>query len=791
MTKVSKNLLQTIILAPTREIAVQIEDVIKTVGKHIKGLQVASFIGGLPLENDIEKAKGCHIAVGAPGRLKHLIEKGHLDTNHVRLFVLDEADKLMEKCFQSDINYMYYKLPENKQILAVSATYPNDLEKFLERYMQSPIFVAPEVENPVLLGLRQFVSIRSFMPNVVQQMKVKNEEVIRLLSKIPYTQCLIFFNFQQRTESVSNILNQKGWNTMFISAAQTQTNRLKTFNSLKTFKCRILLSTDLTARGIDASNVDLVINYDVPYETSTYLHRMGRAGRYGSRGLCISILASDKESQTLQKILGEIGGTEFSIPKLPNDDSLLENIWDCDLNSFSNLYGTVRSLNTETEKQNLIKQSVFELKNFKHKKTVSESVSTKLENLSFEENAVSDANCEEQADKSIDLMQAEGIKDWTKDNEENLDEIYSKIDTNELLQSLVSGNVLDIDLPTTKDTSNIVQNVSELIDGEIQEEIINPACLYPWVPIEESVLSNPNVGPNLLDSSDEIDVEVTPQHKDSRKRKILAPNSANVDDNAAAMHKKYIVSKNVALYAVTDLLSDHLSLEIEYEADAIDGYLKILEKDNEKLYSNLKKQFEVNTCEDILQNITNYTKNCQSSDDDEESKEDETEDDPMVNIFKLSYEYVTNQISTHWKQALNITEEGVQNDTRTTEESALEVDVDSCEDKQVHDFNNQPNASSIANTSVEQLIELTSNDNSNNYLNTDTFTSHFDYYSDVLVRESFNFEDVSSFNNWFEEWKAQVQCVTDYAQQNMYLEEMNYYQYNRGAHSHYCDTNKK
>ncbi|KAJ8944247.1 hypothetical protein NQ318_013658 [Aromia moschata] len=303
----SRNETQVLIMAPTREVVVQIQEVLTSIGKYINGLQVKSFIGGLPIQVDKENCNSCHIAVGTPGRIKHLISDGCLKTNSIRLFALDEVDKLMESSFVNDVNDIYNSLPGRIQIVTTSATYTDELEGFLQKYMLSPIQIVVEDTTPLLWGLKQFAVVLKPHTNVVQQMKIKTEEILEILSRISFTQCIIFTNYQTRAESVSNMLNQKGWNSSYISAAKSQSERLAALASLKRFNCRILLSTDLTARGIDVANIDLVINYDVPVDAVTYLHRMGRAGRFGSLGACINLVSE-----------GPDGGPTFSIPMLPD-----------------------------------------------------------------------------------------------------------------------------------------------------------------------------------------------------------------------------------------------------------------------------------------------------------------------------------------------------------------------------------------------------------------------------------------------------------------------------------------
>ncbi|KPI97333.1 putative ATP-dependent RNA helicase DDX20 [Papilio xuthus] len=245
--------LQVVILAPTREIAMQIHDVIKQIGVRYEGLCVEVVMGGLPVLDDVEKFKKIvHIAVGSPGRLKHLIQDKYIVTTSVRLLVLDEADKLMEKSFEADIKYIHSVLPQQKQILSN----------------------------------RQF------------------------------KQCLIFCNYQARVVELHKMLNKEKWPAGQLYGQQQQIERLDALKILQEYKCRLLIATDLAARGIDASNVDLVINFETPCNWETYLHRIGRAGRFGSYGLAITILSEGAEHNNFKSLIESL--------KLP---FLLKDFW--------------------------------------------------------------------------------------------------------------------------------------------------------------------------------------------------------------------------------------------------------------------------------------------------------------------------------------------------------------------------------------------------------------------------------------------------------------------------------
>ncbi|NXB82133.1 DDX20 helicase, partial [Donacobius atricapilla] len=271
---------QILILAPTREIAVQIHAVITTIGVKMEGLECHVFIGGTPLSQDRGRLRRCHIAVGSPGRIKQLIELDYLSTASVRLFVLDEADKLLEEgSFQEQINWIYSSLPVNKQMLAVSATYPESLAAALTRYMREPTFVRLNPTDPSLLGLKQYYKIVNSHPLPHKTFEEKTQHLQELFSKIPFNQALVFSNLHSRAQHLAEILTSRGFPAECISGNMNQNQRLDAMAKLKQFRCRVLISTDLTSRGIDAEKVNLVINLDVPLDWETYMHRIGRAGR--------------------------------------------------------------------------------------------------------------------------------------------------------------------------------------------------------------------------------------------------------------------------------------------------------------------------------------------------------------------------------------------------------------------------------------------------------------------------------------------------------------------------------
>ncbi|XP_051525211.1 probable ATP-dependent RNA helicase DDX20 [Myxocyprinus asiaticus] len=297
---------QVLVLAPTREIAVQIHAVVMAIGSAMEGLECHVFIGGRPISQDKLHLKKCHIAIGSPGRIKQLIEMGALITSSIRLFVLDEADKLLEddssSSFQEQINWIFSSLPANKQMLALSATYPESLAQHLSRYMREPTFVRLNPTDPGLLGLKQYYKIvpSHSLPHKIFEEKVRS--LLELFSKIPFNQALVFSNLHSRAQHLADILSSKGLPAVCISGGLSQDQRLEAMWKLKQYQCRVLISTDLTSRGIDAEKVNLVINLDVPQDWETYMHRTGRAGRFGTLGVTVTYCCHGEEENKLMAI---------------------------------------------------------------------------------------------------------------------------------------------------------------------------------------------------------------------------------------------------------------------------------------------------------------------------------------------------------------------------------------------------------------------------------------------------------------------------------------------------------
>ncbi|XP_050520403.1 DEAD-box ATP-dependent RNA helicase CshA-like isoform X2 [Daktulosphaira vitifoliae] len=331
--KVDQPNLQSIVLAPTREIAVQIQQCFKKVGTYIPDLKCEYFIGGTSVEEDRQKVIGCQIAVGSPGRIKHLLNEHVLKGIHVKTFVLDEVDRMFtDKNFTKDVWLIDGKLPKLKQKIVVSASIDKTIKFLFDEFMEEYTIVkgtdedmnATQDPKKFLLGIKQYVAcVKAVSTNIIL-LPAKNLRLLNILRNLPHTQCIIFTNFMTRVEAVCNMLRDHDYKADYIRGDQDQNIRLKLVDRLVSFKSKILVATDLVARGIDSSNVDLVINMDCPRDWATYLHRIGRAGRFGNKGYCVTILDDDKELMSFKEIVNSIENINIKMLPIVIEKSILD-----------------------------------------------------------------------------------------------------------------------------------------------------------------------------------------------------------------------------------------------------------------------------------------------------------------------------------------------------------------------------------------------------------------------------------------------------------------------------------
>jgi len=300
-----KNLLQAMILVPTRELALQTSQICIELSKYLK-LKVMVTTGGTDLRDDILRFNGIvHLVVATPGRILDLMEKGVAKVDHCRMIVLDEADKLLSQDFKGIVYRLIELMPSKRQIALYSATFPRTVETFMRQYMDNP-YEINLMEELTLLGITQFYAY-------VQE-KQKVHCLNTLFRKLQVNQSIIFCNSTQRVELLSKKITELGYSCYYIHSRMAQSHRNRVFHDFRQGHCRNLVCSDLLTRGIDIQAVNVVINFDFPRNAETYLHRIGRSGRFGHLGIAINLITYD-DRFNLRRIEKELHTTIGPIPK--------------------------------------------------------------------------------------------------------------------------------------------------------------------------------------------------------------------------------------------------------------------------------------------------------------------------------------------------------------------------------------------------------------------------------------------------------------------------------------------
>ncbi|XP_069497138.1 probable ATP-dependent RNA helicase ddx6 isoform X2 [Ambystoma mexicanum] len=283
---VKKTYVQALVLVPTRELALQVSQICIQLSKHMVGeIKVMASTGGTNLRDDILRLdETVHVIVGTPGRLLDLIKKGVAKVNNTQMIIMDEADKLLSQDFVVILEEILNYLPSNRQILLYSATFPISVQKFMSRYLQKP-YEINLMDELTLKGITQYYAY----VNERQKVHCLNT----LFSRLQINQSIIFCNSTQRVELLARKISQLGYSCFYIHAKMMQEYRNRVFHDFRNGLCRNLVCTDLFTRGIDIQAVNVVINFDFPRNAETYLHRIGRSGRFGHLGLAINLITAE------------------------------------------------------------------------------------------------------------------------------------------------------------------------------------------------------------------------------------------------------------------------------------------------------------------------------------------------------------------------------------------------------------------------------------------------------------------------------------------------------------------
>jgi len=301
-----------IVLCHTRELAYQIKNEYARFSKYMPDVRTSVFYGGQAVQADRDilksKEKCPHIIVATPGRLKQLVRENAFNASTVKHFVLDECDKMLETVdMRRDVQDIFKQTPHHKQVMMFSATLSKDIRAVCKKFMKDPLEIYVDDETKLTLhGLQQhYVKLPE---------AGKNRKLNDLLDSLEFNQVCIFVKSVQRATQLDKLLRDCNFPSICIHSGLPQEERISKYQQFKAFEKRILVATDIFGRGIDVERVNVVINYDAPNDADAYLHRVGRAGRFGTKGLAITFVANDENEEVLKQIQARF---EVAIPELP------------------------------------------------------------------------------------------------------------------------------------------------------------------------------------------------------------------------------------------------------------------------------------------------------------------------------------------------------------------------------------------------------------------------------------------------------------------------------------------
>ncbi len=299
---------QVLVLCPTRELSQQIERVAKALGTYM-GLKVLSATGGNQLRGDISTLKaGAQFVVGTPGRVFDLIRRGDLSVEHIKYVILDEADQMLEDLFAEQVKAILdNKFPATTRLALFSATMPKNVIEISENYLNNPVRILLPPDEVTLDGIKQYYVN-------LEREEWKLPVLLDLYQQIAVNQALIYVNKRQKAEWLAKQLAAQGFSLEYIHGEMEVGERKKRMEDFRSGSVRVLISTDLLARGIDVQQVSLVVNYELPIQRENYVHRIGRSGRYGKKGVAINLTYGD-ELNTLKEIERHYSTTVHELPE--------------------------------------------------------------------------------------------------------------------------------------------------------------------------------------------------------------------------------------------------------------------------------------------------------------------------------------------------------------------------------------------------------------------------------------------------------------------------------------------
>jgi len=306
-----ENTVDTLVLCHTRELAYQICQEFLRFSKYLSDVKVKVFFGGIlyKLHKTLLEKETPHVVIGTPGRILQLGKEKVLKLNNLKRFVLDECDQMLESLdMRRDVQNIFKMTPHEKQVMMFSATLSKDIRPVCRKFTQHPVEIYVDDESKLTLhGLQQYY--------VKLTEAQKNRKLNDLLDALDFNQVVIFVSGVKRCRELNKLLTECNFPSICIYGGLAQEDRLDRYNKFKEYKSRILVSTDIFGRGVDFERVNIVINYDMPKTADQYLHRVGRSGRFGTKGLAITYVSSKEDSTTLNSVQERF---EVQITEMPD-----------------------------------------------------------------------------------------------------------------------------------------------------------------------------------------------------------------------------------------------------------------------------------------------------------------------------------------------------------------------------------------------------------------------------------------------------------------------------------------
>jgi ATP-dependent RNA helicase UAP56/SUB2 len=307
-----ENVVDSLVLCHTRELAYQICQEFLRFSKYLPDVKVRVFFGGIAVRQHKEmlEKETPHIVVGTPGRVLQLVKEKDLKLNKLKRYILDECDQMLETLdMRRDIQAIFRATPHEKQVMMFSATLAKEIRAVARKFTQHPLEIYVDDESKLTLhGLQQYY--------VKLTEAQKNRKLNDLLDALEFNQVVIFVNGVRRCKELNKLLCEYNFPSMCIYGGLKQEERLERYNKFKEYKSRILVSTEIFGRGVDFERVNIVFNYDMPPKADNYLHRVGRSGRFGTKGLAITFVSSKDDSTVLESVQSRF---EVEITELPDE----------------------------------------------------------------------------------------------------------------------------------------------------------------------------------------------------------------------------------------------------------------------------------------------------------------------------------------------------------------------------------------------------------------------------------------------------------------------------------------